>query len=644
MKKNLTIIAIALLVLAMAIPASAASLSLKGEYSAKFTFDYAASGETWTPDILGADANHKLKLNLTFTEGESIVAYLPLTMTNFGATPSLAIGSWYFSYDTAPWAFWVSKNDADNAKKFASLGDPMGIVATSTLDAGDADLKAATKWALNANGDILGAGLNLYALDYVDKAGWVGRAKYTLPMDFTLGLVGAYTNFGPEETDETAGVKDDLTFGADVVGKIPGLDATLTLAGAGYWSKADTWKFESAEDNVAFLAKVSDLKLGPVSGWASYTGVGGGFVSHYKATAAGAILNKYAGSAAAEVEITAELPVGIPTALTLGDTFWMDYPTDPKWNATTGKVEVTPIEGLKVIVSGAYRMDLNEEDDEPGTIGDPEKPNKNMFAGYKARADVEYEVFGLTLNPYAYYEKDSYADWAHHGIDNARTDTAVGLNVSGSPLAGLDLNLEAEYVIEEPETSVLAWGAYTSELNPGFVKSAMTKIAGVAELGKVGEGEVETGFYGYAGSDIVVTDKLSAKVGVLTKDDKGKIAATAGLTYAASDSISTGITFTYRQEGIVPSETIGEGEDEVANPYYTMWRPFDDEGTCYLGANVKGTVGESTITLAYGNTGLVACECDDDSFHIDKPWTWMYHHPGTFMNWQLVTLSVKVPF
>jgi len=609
MKKNLTIIAIALLVLAMAIPASAASLSLSGEYSAVFKFDYATGVETWAPDILGSGADHKLKLNLTFKEGDGIVAYLPLTMTTFSATPTLAIGSWYFSYDTAPWAFWVSQNDAYNAKKFASLGDPLGIVASAKYNGADA-----TKWALNAKGGILGANLNLYALDYDGKAGWVGRATYPLPMDFTVGLVGAYTSL-----TNTDVVKDDLTFGADVVGKVPGLDATLTLAGAGYWAKTDAWKFEGPVDNVAFLAKISDLKLGPVTAWASYTGVGSNFWAHYKSTAAAAILNKYAGSAAAELGITAKLPVGIPATLTLGDTLWMGYPTDTKWNETTGKVVVTPMENLDVTVSGAYKADLDDADAED-------------YKGYKAHADVKYTAFGLELNPFVDYKVDSYADATVH-TGGKVVDTIVGLDIYGSPLAGLDVGVEASYTVEEPVTALKGWGIYATELNPGFVKSAMTKIAGVAEYNKEASDPATTDFYGYAGSDIVVTDKLTAKVGVLTKDEKKEIAAHAGLTYKVSDSIATGLAYTYRAFAVAPPAD-----------HAGMWKPFDDQNKSYMKANVTGTVGASTIELAYGVDGLADCECTDGSFHADKPWNWLYHHPGTYMNWQLLSLTVKVPF
>jgi hypothetical protein len=626
MKKNLTIIAIALLVLAMAIPASAASLSLDGEYSGKFTYDNALETEFWSPQALQDAAT--LKLNLTFKEGDNAVAYLPLTANlilvefldeSTALMPKFGIGSWYFAYDTAPWAFWASKNDSKNAKKFASLGDPLGLVATTS----------GSNWALNASGKVVGADANLYTVAYPTDTAWLGRVTYPLPFELKLGLVGAYTNIPGN---------DDLVFGADLTGKIPVIDADLTLAGAGYWFKDGAWKFDGAVDNVAYMAKIENIKFEPVSAWVKYTAVGKNFVSPYATMKAGTILKKYAESAAAEVEVKAELPVGIPTTLTLGDTLWMDYPVDPKWNETTGKVELSPLENLKVTVSGAYKADLNSDD----TVPDSDPPEPADYKGYKAHADAEYSAFGLTFKPYADYKVDSYAE--DRVKDEKRVDTIVGLNVNGAPFAGLDLNVEGSYWVEDPKTNLLAWGVYTTELNPGFVKSAKTQIAGVAsyKIDKAADisededaQEPKTEFYAYAGSDLGITDKLNAKVGVLSMDEKGKIAATAGLTYAASDSISTGLTFTYRQFGIEPDE-----ED----PHAGMWRPFEDEGTCYLGADVTGTVGESTITLAYGNTGLVECECDDDSFHIGKPWDWMYHHPGTFMNWQLVTLSVKVPF
>ena len=610
MKKNLTIIAIALLVLAMAIPASAASLSLDGALSAEFKYKHYVveddENDTWKPSAL--ECAGKLELNLTFKEGEGIVAYLPLTATmdQYWYHPVIEVGSWYFSYATAPWAFWASKNDEDNAKQFASLGDPLGLVAT----VGEAE------WAMNAKGSIVGANLNLYAIDYCEGAAWLGRATYGLPMDFQLGLVGAYAD---ADTDY-------LVFGADVTGKIPGIGADLTLAGAGSWNKIGPWKFEVPEtnDNYAFMAKLANIKFDPVSGWVKYTAVGDNFGSDFATYKDGTILKKYAKSAAAEVEISADLPVGIPTTLTLGDTLWMDYPTDVKWNETTGKAVVNPLENLAVTVSGAYKADLDTED-------------ATDYKGYKVHGDVAYKAFGLTLTPYAEYLALSYADAKLHGDDAKRVDTIVGMKVSGDPLAGLNVNLEGSYQIEEPKTALKAWGVYTTELNPGFVKSAKTQIAGFASynVDKAADTtedptaqDPKTDFYAYAGSDLGITDNLTGKVGILTKDSKGTFAAHAALTYKASDSISTALAYTYRHTGLAHPEG--------------SWEPFADEGKNFLQASVTGTVGKSTIKLAYGVSGLKAA--DTSGFHAGKAWAWLRNYPANPMDWQLLSLTVKVPF
>ncbi len=712
MKKNLTIIAIALVVLAMAVPASAASLSLTGKAVAGFKYDYKSGNEFWNFETLAT--NSRLELNLTFKEGDAITAYLPLVVKPLLGVPEIlsahkALGTagWYFAYDSAPVAFWLSSNDYYNAKKWAPLGDPMKVVH---------EMPAVV--LLNVSGEVLGAKFNLYSADlgtstqslsyevgkidcwgdpveeydedteewvrvtetvildvpYSNGNAWAGRITYPLPFDFTLGAFGVYTDgrqekpeldaeppeefdyFEPDEAPgvTVAGIPEDLIFGGDLVGKIPALgeDANLTLALAGQWTKEGAWKFEGGADNLAYTARLNDIQVGPVSAWARYTAVGADFNSPYKIPTTidrdrykKEILNKYANSAAAEAEVAVDLPIGIPAKLTIGDTYWMDYPTAAKYNATTGKIAVTPLEGLSVIVSGAYRVDLNEDDDYAGTPGDPDDPAKRMYDGYKAKAEIEYDVLGLTLNPYVYYEKDSYAGWVHHGDDEVLVDTGVGLNVSGSPLAGLDLNLESEYVIEDKDMYALAWGVYTSEFNPGFVKSAMTKIAGVAEYGKTGDEPADTGVYGYFGSDLVITDQLSAKVGALTKDYAAKPVAHAALTYKVTDSVTTTLAYTYR----------GSGE-KVSN-YDDRWRPFDDDGKNFFKASVKGTVGKSTITLAYGNAGLSLAPCDYDfgcdmaeDFHIDKPWTWLYHKPGfagwqqNFMNWQLFSISCSVPF
>ena len=755
MKKNLTIIAIALVVLAMAVPASAASLSLTGKAVAGFKYDYKSGNEFWNFETLAT--NSRLELNLTFKEGDAITAYLPLVVKPLLGVPEIlsahkALGTagWYFAYDSAPVAFWLSSNDYYNAKKWAPLGDPMKVVH---------EMPAVV--LLNVSGEVLGAKFNLYSADlgtsyetitykvgavdewedavwvaerdddgepifddegdpvYVRKVdtveisqpysngnAWVGRITYPLPFDFTLGAFGAYTDgrqekptYGPEPVngeyyepagwgwdedmyDEldleeefkgfeklpkitTAAIRDDLIFGGDLVGKIPALgeNANLTLALAGQWTKTGTWKLEGGVDNLAYIAKLSDVQVGPVSAWASYTAVGIDFDSPYRIPVekgadrwADEILNHYrnwhdddtvTGAAAAEAEVAVELPIGLPATLTIGDTLWMEYPANPKYNETTAELVISPLENLAVTVSGAYITDLDKADIPGDPDADPVIPDVDeVFKGYSVYGDVEYKAFGLSIKPYVEYDTDYYADDTPH-TDSKVVDTIVGLKVKGTPLPGLDLNVNGKYTIEEPKTSVFAWGVYTSEFNPGFVKGAKTQIAAAGEYKKVADDDATTYYLGYLGSDLVVTDQLSAKVGVLTKDSTKNPVAHAALTYKVSDSVTTTLAYTYRAGGVMPS-------------YSGMWRPFEDNGKNFLKASIKGTVGKSTIELAYGNAGLAVkgcafsrgCDLDLDTadHHISKPWTWLYHEPGfgsgqeNFMNWQLFSISCSVPF
>ncbi|HOB43335.1 MAG TPA: hypothetical protein PKH75_09120 [Bacillota bacterium] len=584
MKKNLTIIVAALLVAAMAIPASASKLTLGGEYNAGWTYD----AGIWDPTNL-KDAS-KLELKLNFEEGESVVAYLPLTIKPFGGTPEVTTGNWYFSYATAPFEFWVSNNNYWNPKKFRGLGDPLGIGAI--LGEGV---------VLNAKGSILGADIDIYAAGLNNgKEAYLGRATYGLPADFTLGLVGAYT------VDTT----NDLTFGADIAGAIPGIGAKLTLAGAGYWTQGDgTWEFEGPEENYAYQLKLSDIAVGPVTdAWAKYTAVGANFVSQYAYLDYGRILHDYADAAAAQVGVTVGIPVGIPVDLTLGDTVWMSYSAEPKWNETTAEIVAEPLADLKATVSGAYKADLNSDDDKD-------------YTGYKVHGDVSYKVFDVKLNPYVDYKVDSYAKTAH---DGKAVDTIVGLDVSGDPTDDLKVGLNSSYEFEQPITYVRGWGIYTTDLNPGFVKSAESKIAAVAEYEKEGDAEAAPNFYGYAGSNLKVNDAFDAKLGVLSKDRENGVVASATLSYKASESIDTGLTYTFREKGV-------EG-----------WEHYKDGGRNYVKASVTGTVGDSTISVAYGVDGLK--KADSTGFHAGKPWAYLRNHPGVGMNWELLTLSVQVPF
>ncbi|HAN86970.1 MAG TPA: hypothetical protein DCQ13_04915 [Firmicutes bacterium] len=612
MRKRLAIATIIVLALFMALPTSAATLKLSGEYTADFTYSYNASGDpVWSPSGIGPAS--KLSLDLTFVDGNNISAFLPLTIKPFMPTPSITAGNWYFSYDGSPWSFWAARSSSTNAKRFRSMNDPLLVLANR-----------GGNWALNANATLYGADIDLYTFQYNKRTAWLGRITYPTQSGLTLGLLGYYR----EEKNNV-----NMNFGADVVGPVPGLGGNLTLAAVGRWKKTGPWNFEGQGDNLAYTFGIEGLPLGPVELDAKYSAVGDDFKAELRSTRSDASLQKYKDSAALEAEARISLPMDMPATLTLGNNFWMFYPDTPKWHETTGSFEISPLSNLSVTLSGAYKADL---------IGPERKdPRGNTvtenFDGYMARVDAEYEALGLTFTPFVSYEVDSYADKTVHNINGepVRADTTIGLAVAGSPIDDLTLAAEASYKAEEPQTHLKGWGIYATDSNLGLVLAAESKVAAVAELNSSGSDDAETDIYAYFGTDAIISPKLIVKTGILSKDNEGKFVASVGLTHRASNRITSNLTWTYREANVLPDET---------DPNKDMWRPFEDEGKNYLEAAITSTVGSGTLKLAYGVSGLQDCKCSSSAFHSDKPWAWIHHHPDTYMNWQLMSLSVKVPF
>ncbi len=619
MKKNLIIALAVLVIAAMAIPASAAQLIFSGELNAKYTHTFTDT-EEWT--FADAAGESYLNLNLKFHEGENIVAFLPLTIEGFITPPSISVGNWYAAFNSQPWSFWVSNNDDDNPYHFEPLGDPMGIVAV--LD-GEA--------VINAAGPILGAEFNIYAADLgtdVDVElgnAFVGRATYQLPIDFTIGLVGAYTNGSQRE-----GVADDpdhLTLGLDVSGVIPGLGANLVVAAAGSWDKDGGFDFDGGSAAYAYMVKVSDIIVGPVKAWASYTAVDPVFDVFY-ADKDDSIVAEYAGWAAAEVEAEVSIPVGFPLSLPLGNGLWMEYPDVLDYDEVYAKLVGEPLEDLIATISGNYKFDLT------GGSGDDLTDDSEDDNGWKVHGDVEYTVFGLTLNPYADYKVGSYAE-----TDDR--DTIVGMTIEGSPIGGLTIEAGAEYTFEEMYLEADAYAAFVTEANPGFVKSAKTTVAGLVlyELDMVSDAEDEleptpeqtSGFswYAFAGTELGITDAVDAKLGILAKDSANGIAGSASVDYRVSETLSAGLIYTYRQKG---PEYPGD---------YKGWLPFDtSESDHYVLAKVTSKIGASTLTIAYGDDGLGAAV--KSGVHKGKPWAYLKNAPTTPMYWDLLSITVKVPF
>jgi len=635
LKKNLIIALAVLIVAAIAIPASAATITYGGEFGAKFTHSFSGT-EVFNPVTLAEGAY--LTLNLTFKEGDKAVAYLPLTLQPFAPAAAVAVGNWYAAFNSAPVSFWASNNASTNAYKFAALGDPLGIAA-----------KLSSSLVFNANGSMLGAKYNVYAADLGTTSATVvitpasdgedgipdteddvaevtetvtlqkgnaflGRVTYGLPMDFTLGVIGAYTNgIQLAESDGTAAVisedSDYLTLGVDVVGKIPGFGAKLTAAIADSIEKEVGGTYYTSANHLAFQLKLEEINVGPVAAWAKFTGVGPSFDRRYRGSSASATLNKYYDATAIELEGVVDIPVGIPVQLTLGNGLWFEYPFVLDYNETYAEAVIEPLADLVITVDGAYAADLNGDDD----------------GGWRVGGDVAYTVVGLTINPYIDYLVGRYLESA------PGYDFVVGLGVEGSPVQGLTLEADANFTIEEKALAAYLYAKYVTEFNPGFVKSAKTTVAALVEYDHTFVTPTTAAIAGlnyhlFAGSEVGINDKLNATIGALVNDSASDIAASGKLSYKASDTISTNLVLTYRQDAVGG---------------YLGWMPwaFND---IYFEANVTSTIGKSTFKVAYGDDGLESAPTD--ATHSGKPWSYLYNKPTAAMPWDKLSFTISVPF
>ncbi|MCR4424644.1 MAG: hypothetical protein NUW23_00420 [Firmicutes bacterium] len=648
MKKSLILAIAALVVVAMVAPANAATLKVDGRYYGYWEISWptepGAGFSPWT-----FDSGSQLRLNLTFKEGDAITAYLPLRIypvfDTIGESSTrvgkIWLGHWYAAYETAPFSFWISDSHTDgysssysNPKRFESLGDPLGIADyLGVVRTSYAKTSADDVIVLNMKGSALGANVNVYGVDS-NKSGenWsavLGRVTVPLPADFTLGSVLTYT-----ENPAAGGFSEatpQVIVGADLQGKVPGIGGDLTIAAAGsfYFDAAEDAFVPYAEENthIAYQAKVENLALGPVTAYAKWTAVGDNFVSPFQLPDDDEpLLYTYRGLGVAEAGVTASLPAGVPATLTLSDKYVTAFTGGAEYNETKGSVEVTPIPGLVATVSGAYKVDLDED-------------AETNYDGYKGYGSLAYTVFGTTFKGYVdYLNGATYAD-------TGDVDTIVGITVSGNPMAGLEIGAEASYEFaHEDDPAALdsqAWGIYTTEVAPAFFKSAKTQIAGVAEYGKVGSDEATTYLYGFLGSTFVVTDKLDGKVGVLTKDEGGDFVASATMNYKISSNLKASAEYTRR--GLNLTDT---GAASMLPSTPNDW----------FRATLNATLGSSTLAIGYGKSGIGVDVKDEDLFAYGKPWSYLYHNridsnsdwvpdsPIPEMKWNFWTLEITVPF
>ena len=317
MKKISLSIFVALLAAMVAVPASAAKITVDGLYTNDWTY---ADGNIEPNNLF---ENQKLELNLTITEGDMFKAYLPLEFTTSSKVNDkwhLGVGmdsDWYISFTSENASAWASKNDADGYE-FSAVGDPMGIgnkisansitgfsnktgkinglkgknldVDLNLLLKGDFKFGPVSLTSYVSDNTLSGLktvtiGDKIISPDFIVN---INRLTVDLPYGIDLGVTASYAtkaylegdkkiSASKEDTETQKSVLDkfsQLTLSADASYNLPiaNVGGKLTIAGAmmfqrdGYPEYAnEKTKMKYEKDSLGLFIGATDFKVGPVT-------------------------------------------------------------------------------------------------------------------------------------------------------------------------------------------------------------------------------------------------------------------------------------------------------------------------------------------------------------------------------------------
>ncbi len=649
MRKNLITVLTLALVAVLAVPALGAELSVSGKYVGEIEYDETkvnsinAGGKTPGIDLLGMST---LYLTLDFAEGETVEGHIPFLLYKdhkdgfvVDADPDDSFWAVYRGY---PFTISLS-NQTKGDYAFSSLGDPLGlgdrIVA---LDDEYAVLKIAGQpYDVDTNAYVVYTKEKIETTDKTEgDAGYefsdkdiryaLGRATYDLADGYTLGLTAGVKHlakyedvyYNDKSEDKSSLVdcgldaaKYDLArnLGVDVTGPLPvSEEATFTAAlalgnnriAAGEWSdlakaleiNLNDMAFEGITFNAdmhlideGFVAVAPDTRKKTKSDIVAYNGN----------------LHLYG-----EALTTFNL-LDMDFDLEVYDEFLINADTSKdadSYNEIGANVEFQPLEPLTVAVDGYFNKCLDAE----------------------AHADdYDTQVYGKGT----YVFNDMLELWGRGtwGLGKVLDDKGYGFRIDGgfdaTPLEGVTVSGEAAYQLKDydfkdsipmKEANRLDASLYAvaeQTLMVEMVEKVDVVAAALAKGEDIGGDKAATKFVGYGHADVTINDQFSDKVALVVGSDEAHYPVTLynKLTYNISENSALGVGCTYR----------------------------DDK--CAVDADYTVKIGESTLEIGYGKTGLAEdpCDADDDD---GKPWAWLCDASTEETKPYLFTLKITVPF
>ena len=682
MKKISLSIFVALLAAIVAVPASAAKITVDGLYTNEWTY---ADGNI-TPNNLFE--NQKLELNLTITEGDMFKAYLPLEFTTAQAITtnekwSLGVGmdsDWYIAFTSENASAWASKNAA-SGYKFEAFKDPLGIGKNITAKS-IMDLSNNTGKLVNIN-DKISPTLNLLLkgnfnfgpvnlISYVsdntlkrndapdgDFIVNLNRLTVDLPYGIDLGVTASYMTKSflngakeiPVATNSNLkeNVNDkfsQLTLSADASYDLPiaNVGGKITVAGAmmfqreGYPEFAtEKTKMGYVKDSLGLFIGATDFKVGPVTLGLDFS---------------------LAQSNALSVTATyPSVPSKWASKWSLADDDHLYYITDSTsrylpntmiLNANVGSDFNIGNVGVGIKLNNKLNMALKD-------LRTEEEKNENeKFSTIVNNITTLDTTVGITddISLKLGTVVDYRVGTPYTGIKLGNAFPVVQGSV-GTEFSALKLNVDAVvryYGADEKPVEAVLWASFNRPFEITSKISLTPTIAGAfgvhnEAISTDDNSERETGIGGLAfvGVETEIS-KISVDGGYLLVAEKNpgeNVKATvdhvahigAGVKLSSIFSLNAGYTFR------TDLDPLAEGQEANKDKRH------------FVSADLTAQVSENTkLVLSYGETGLATSKTlktfnNGGTFNANKSWANLFAKPANQeMHWDKVGLSVSIGF
>ena len=624
MRRSIVVVLTLLLVAVLAVPAFGAELEVSGKYVGEIEYDRTlvnsinADGvETPGFDLLGMST---LYLTLDFAEGETVEGHLPLMFYidgdgGFAVEPS---DSFWVVYRGYPFRISLSNQD-EGDYAFSSLGDPLGLGDyVEALDDEYVVLKAVGEpYDINTVAYVIYTAEDVEIAEvevpYYNIRYGLGRATYEFSDGYTLGLMAGVKHLYERKDEDFDLIRN---IGVDISGPLGISEDSAFTAGFALSRIRGVDPVEWSKVSTAAALHLDDMAFGPITFNAAMHLVGEDFV---------AVAADDDEDAPSDVVAYAGKLNLYGEALTTVNAFDMDFDIqvydefevnadtsrgEDSFNEIGANVEFKPVEPLTIEVDGYYNKSL-----------DP----------VVHKDDFDTQVYGkgtYVLGDLA--EAWARGTWGYGGLYDEGDGfyKGYGFRIDGgfnaTPLEGVSVEGEAAYQFKDydfkngvpaPEANRLDASLYAvaeQSILPDSVERVDFVVAALAK-GEDITGESATKFVGYAHADITIDERFSDKIAVLAgTGDHYATAVHNKLTYTISANSTLGLGCLYR------------------------------EGKVGVDADYTVKIGESTLEIGYGKSGLASKACADAD-DKGKPWAWLCNSEAVQEPY-LVTFKVTVPF